>query len=264
MKAELRLIVRLFALAVMGAVRVPAADEPSAKAPHPLEGSWRWNFTMPDGTTVRPKLVLAVQDGKVTGTTSFRMDSETPITNAVLKGDEVSFQVIRERDGQQIVTTYSGKWDATSIKGKVESNWAGEKQSYAWDAKRAHFGVEGTWRWTGSFGGRGPGGGGGGRGGGRGRGFQAQVDLEQDGETVTGSMPGFGFGGGPRRIEIKNGVFTNGVVYFEVERNRFGSDEKVISYYEGKQKGDTIKGTIATTNFDGDEVEYEWNAKRAD
>ena len=166
MKANLRSVFFTLALAGLGAARLLAADEEPAKAPHPLEGSWRWNFTMPDGTTVRPKLILAVQEGKVTGTTSFRPDSESPITNAVIKGDELSFQVIRDRDGQQIVTTYTGKWDAKSIKGKVESNWAGEKQSYDWEAKRAHFGVEGTWRWTADFGRGGGGGGGGGSGGG--------------------------------------------------------------------------------------------------
>jgi len=175
---------------------------------------------------------------------------------AIVNGDQLRFDVIRDRDGQQIVTTYSGKWDTNSIKGKVESNWAGEKQTFDWTAQRAHMGVEGTWKWNRSFG-RG--------GGGRGRGFQERVELEQHGELLTGFMPGFAFGGRQApKIEIKNGVFTNGVVYFEVERQRFGSDEKITSYYEGKQHSDTIKGFISTTNFDGEEVEYDWEAKRAD
>src|SRR2546421_4633313 len=161
---------------------VLAAEDEDAKSTHPLDGSWRWNFTMPDGTTIRPKLVLAVKDGKLTGTTSFRAGTEAPITNAVLNGDQLRFDVIRDRDGQQILTTYSGKWDTNAIKGKVESNWAGKKEAFDWVAQRAHLGVEGTWKWNRSFGG----------GGGR-RGFQERVELEQNGEVLTGTMPGFGF-----------------------------------------------------------------------
>lgn len=225
-----------------------AADAPPPKPPHALDGSWRWTFTMPDGTTARPKLVLSVEDGKLTGTTSFRSDTEMPITNAVLKGDQLSFQVIRERDGQPIVTTYTGKWDSNAIKGKIQSNWAGKTQSYDWEALRGHHGVEGTWRWMVRFG--------------RGE-FPVRVELEQSGETVTGSMPA---GGGRTRQKtpIQNGVFTNGVVYFEIERNRFGSDEKFITMYEGLQTGDTLTGWTSYTNFDGELTEDPWKAKRVD
>lgn len=252
----------LFGLSVLLAIPLLAAEDEDAKTAHPLDGSWRWNFAMPDGTTVRPKLTLAVKDGKLTGTTSFRAGTEAHITNAVLNGDQLRFDVIRDRDGQQIITTYSGKWDTNSIKGKVESNWAGEKQTFDWTAQRAHIGIEGTWRWNRSFGRGGGGGGGGGRGG---RGFQERVELEQHGELITGSMPGFSFGGRQApKLEIQNGVFTNGVVYFEVERQRFGSDEKTTTYYEGKVHGDTIKGFIESTDFEGNPVENDWEAKRTD
>src|SRR5262249_29165079 len=137
------------------ALSAPAAseDEP-AKRTHPLDGSWRWNFTMPDGSASRPKLTLAFENGKLTGSITFRPGTETRITNAVIDGDQIRFQVVRQRDGQVVVTSYSGKWTDQLIKGSIESNWAGEKQTYAWEAKRGHVGVEGTWRWQSSFGGR--------------------------------------------------------------------------------------------------------------
>src|SRR5689334_4981102 len=126
--------------------------EKTEKIPHPLDGSWRWNFTMPDGTTARPKLQLSVENGKVTGVTSFRSETENHITNALLNGDQLRFQVIRVRDGQPIITTYSGRWDTNKIVGTIESDWSGQKQSYPWEALRGHHGVEGTWRWTVRFG----------------------------------------------------------------------------------------------------------------
>src|SRR4051812_39430093 len=66
-----------------------AAEEEAEKPVHPLDGAWRWSFTMPDGTASRPKVVLAVKQGSLTGIASFRPGTETPITNAVLKGDQL-------------------------------------------------------------------------------------------------------------------------------------------------------------------------------
>src|SRR5262249_17537278 len=100
-----------------------------------IEGTWRWQFPMPDGSVANPALKLALTDGKLTGTSSFRGGSETPITNAVLKGNEIYFQVVRDRDGHEVVTTYTGKWADKMIKGKIQSNWSGEAQTYDWDAE---------------------------------------------------------------------------------------------------------------------------------
>lgn len=230
--------------------RAADADEEVSKPTHSIEGCWRWNFTMPDGATTRPKLILAMRNGKLTGTTSFRPGSETSITNAVLSGDELSFQVIRRREDQDIVTTYRGKWSGQEIQGKIESNWAGESQTFDWTAQRAHLGVEGTWQWTNFFGGFG------GRGG---RGFVMLVALDQSGEILTGSMPGFR---GGRRTEIKNGTMKHGELYFETERTF--EETTFVTKYSGKQTGDMIKGTIESTTLDGEERKTDWVAKRVD
>ena len=124
------------------------AAEADAKTAPTLEGTWRWTFTMPDGTTTRPKLKFKVEEGQLSGTTSFRAGTEAPVTNILVNGDQLSFQVIRRRNGEDVLTTYSGKWSEKTIKGKIESNWAGEKEAFDWIAERAHVGVEGVWRWT--------------------------------------------------------------------------------------------------------------------
>jgi hypothetical protein len=228
----------------VGISQIFAAEGTNSRSVHPLEGSWRWNFTMPDGSTSRPKLVLAVEQDKLSGSIRFRPTTETRITNAALNGNQIRFQVVRQRDGRPIVTTYSGKWTDQVIKGTMESNWAGEKQSYDWEARRGHIGVEGTWRWEVSFGG--------------GRPFSMRVDLEQDGEIVTGSMPGFR---GGRKTEIKNGSFKAGEIYFETERGE--EENKTVTVYRGKVIGDTIEG-IRETTADGEVRESDWFAKRSD
>ena len=259
---------RFFLTLVVGAVcagaiclqRVQSADAEALRKAPILEGTWRWTFTMPDGTTNRPKLRFSVEDGQLTGSTSFRAGTETPVTNLLVNGDQVGFQVIRRRSDRDVVTTYSGKWSDQSIKGKIESDWDGEKQTFDWEAIRAHHGVEGIWRWTNSFFG---GGGGGGRGpgargpGGRGRGFDSRVELEQDGDRVTGKTISRG---GPS-VTITNGVFTNGVIYFEIERVFF--ETRSVTRHLGRQSGDTIKGTMES-EVNGEERVIDWEAMRVD
>jgi hypothetical protein len=236
------------------------AAEGDTKTAPTLEGTWRWTFTMPDGSTNRPKLKFTVEDGQLSGTTSFRAGTEAPVTNILVNGDQLSFQVVRQRNGESIVTSYAGKWSERTIKGKIESNWAGEKQSYDWEAARAHVGVEGVWRWTNSFfSGRGFGGRGGTRGGGgRGRGFESRVELEQEGERLAGKTVGSRFG---RPTPISNGSITNNEVYFEIERT-FG-EIKSLTKYRGKQSGDTITGTMES-EIEGEDRVIDWEATRED
>jgi hypothetical protein len=250
---------------IAGALTLPrgeSADAPDLKKAPTLEGTWRWNFVMPDGTTNRPKLRFTVDEGQLTGKTSFRSGTETPVTNLTVNGDQIQFQVVRRRADRDVVTTYSGKWNDQSIKGKVESDWAGEKQAFDWEATRAHHGVEGVWRWTNSFfsfGNRGGGGGGNRGSGGRGRGFDSRVELEQEGERITGKT--LSTRGPSGSVAITNGVFTNGVIYFEIERTIF--ETRSLTKHLGKVTGDTIKGTMES-EVNGEDREIDWEATRVD
>ena len=194
MKPTWNLALRLLVMAALSSPRLlrGAEEEPTAAPPagSAIDGTWRWTFTMPDGTTSPIKLALETADGHLTGSTSFRAGTEATITNAVLNGDQLRFQVLRRRGEREIVTTYSGTWNRNQIVGTVESNWTGEIQRYPWTAIRPHEGVEGTWKWAVSV---------------RGRKFEARVKLEQDGELLTGTVPGAGRGG--RRVHISNGSF---------------------------------------------------------
>jgi len=248
-KSGIKILVVAHAMMVAAGHIGRAADQGRQTAAE-VVGTWRWNFVMPDGSTNRPKLILTLENGQLIGTNSYRPGTEAPITNAVLKGEELRFQVVRKRDDEEIVTTYSGKWSTNAIKGKIESNWAGTKQIFDWEAQRANIGIEGVWRWTNSFFAR-PGGRGGGRG------FETRVELEQNGEKVTGkTVSRFG-----PPTPILNGSITNGVVSFEIER-AFG-DAKFVTKYRGQQTGNTIKGTMELETSDYVR-EGEWEAKRVD
>src|SRR5262245_7461559 len=117
---------------VMAWALYATAAEDAAKSP--LDGTWLWNFTMPDGAHVTPRVKFRMKDGELTGTSRFRPGAEAPLTNIVFQNGQVSFDVVREYFGERVVTHYSGKLEGTEIKGKITSN-SGEKQIYDWDAK---------------------------------------------------------------------------------------------------------------------------------
>jgi hypothetical protein len=251
-----RILLVLVALALLPGVARGANAKTS-----PLDGTWRWEFTMPDSGVIKPTLKIKTEDdGDLIGTARFRAGSSTPVKNLKLQGDQVSFEVVRERDGEKHVTRYAGTLQGNKIKGKVISNWTGQEESYDWEALR-FYDVEGTWKWRFSFGTNAPGtqGGSGGRrgGGGGGRG-EANLNLKrEEGEKLSGKL---NTGRGDQNI--KHGLFKEGDVSFQVERER-SNGEKSTNYYWGKFSGDTIAGKF-TSDFSGTVRTNEWKAARAD
>jgi len=73
----------------------------------------------------------------LTGTVN-KSTSTTTITNGVVKGDEVSFQTVREGKAGKTTTTYSGKLSGDTIKGKIETDVDRAKfhADSEWEAKR--------------------------------------------------------------------------------------------------------------------------------
>jgi hypothetical protein len=87
-------------------------------------------------------LKLKLEGEKVTGTltTPGRQGgdpTETKIEDGKIKGDEVSFSVTREFNGNKMTSKYNGKVTADSIKGKTEFERNGETQSRDWEAKKS-------------------------------------------------------------------------------------------------------------------------------
>jgi hypothetical protein len=163
------------------------------------------------------------------------------ITNGAVNGDEFHFDVVRRYNDTAVTTRYTGRRDGDVIRGKVESNWTGEPQSYPWEARRLA-GIDGTWKWFSFFGERR---------------FESKITLSLEGDKLTGLMPGRD----GRSTAITNSSFKDGEIYFEVERSR--GDFKFFQKYQGKLDGDSIKGTIETS-FGGNPRTVDWDARRED
>lgn len=97
-------------------------------------GTWKWTVTRGDqkfDMTLKLKL-----DGKKLTGAMVRNDQETPIQDGAFKAGQVSFKVVREREGRKMDARYTGKVTEDTIKGKVEFEREGQTQSRDWEAKR--------------------------------------------------------------------------------------------------------------------------------
>ena len=117
-------------LVLTAAVTVSAADKKADPT-----GTWKWSFAGQNGQTRETTMKLKLDGDKLTGTISGR-GGDTAIEDAKLAGDEVSFKVTREFNGNKVTTKYNGKLSGDSIKGKTESERDGQPRSRDWEAKR--------------------------------------------------------------------------------------------------------------------------------
>ena len=241
-----------------------AKDQPAAKATPPaidVAGTWKWSVSGQDGQATESILKLEQKEGKLAGTLT-RRGNDTAITDAKLIGEDLSFSIVRERDGQKSVSKYTGKVSGDIIKGKMERTAGDQSQTRDWEAKRektaaattaapapapapaaaaATATATGTWKWSMAR----P----------NGETIERSVKLKQDGEKLTGASV---FNNDETPIEA--GQIKDGEVSFQV--TRVFNDNKVVMKYRGKLNGDSIKGKIEGT-FGGQDRSFDWDAKRA-
>lgn len=124
-----------------------------------VTGTWTWTQQGGRGggqggnanaTPRKSTLKLKADGDKLTGTLSqpafgrggqggaAPAPRETEISDGKIKGDEISFTVKRENNGNQFVTKYNGKLEGDTIKGKIEmpGRNGGDPVSRDWEAKR--------------------------------------------------------------------------------------------------------------------------------
>src|SRR4051812_37691426 len=93
-----RLMVGAVVVLVAGLATARAEDKDKDKAK--VTGTWKWSVTR-NGQTRETTLKLKLDGGKLTGAIVGRDNKETAIEDASYKDGQVSFKVVRERDGQK-------------------------------------------------------------------------------------------------------------------------------------------------------------------
>jgi hypothetical protein len=130
-------LIRVVACAILALGAVAQAQDKKADP----TGTWTWSTPGRNGGPDRKStLKLKLEGEKVTGTLSAPgrggQSSDVEISDGKLKGDEISFSVTREFQGNKVTAKYNGKVTGDSIKGKMETDRNGQTQSRDWEAKR--------------------------------------------------------------------------------------------------------------------------------
>jgi len=223
-------------------------NSPLFAADHNLAGTWKASFTTQNGQAIESTLKLKQDGDKLSGVVIGRNGNETPLEDIDLAGDQVSFKLTRERNGEKVTTKVAAKVTGDELKGKLESNYGGENHTLDWQAKReketadtapASTGVTGNWHYSINLGGND---------------LDLLLSLKQEGDKVTGKVSVADI-----ELPISEGKITGNAISFTVAVDR--DDMKFTSKYKGTVAGDTIKGKIHSDR-DGQDREYDWNATR--
>ena len=133
-------LVKLVACAVLAlgaAVQSQAADSKADPT-----GTWTWTTPGRNGGPDRKSTLKLKLDGdKVTGTVTSPgrqggQAQDTAIEDGKLKGEELSFSVTREVNGNKFTAKYSGKLAGDTIKGKSESQRDNQPVTRDWVARK--------------------------------------------------------------------------------------------------------------------------------
>jgi hypothetical protein len=94
-----------------------------------ITGAWKAEMPGRDGQT-REVTFNFKQDGdKLTGTTSGR-GGEIPISDGKISGDEISFTVVREIQGDQVKMLYKGKISGAEIQFKMQREGSDREREF--------------------------------------------------------------------------------------------------------------------------------------
>lgn len=115
-------------------------------------GKWTWTTEGRQGGMRTNSITLKLEGDKLTGTIAgvrrggggggagggagAAAVQETPIEEAKIKGDEITFQVTREFNGNKMVSKYTAKIAGDTLKGKWTVDRNGEAMEREFEAKR--------------------------------------------------------------------------------------------------------------------------------
>jgi hypothetical protein len=100
-----------------------------------VTGKWTAQVPGRDGQMRETVFNFKVDGEKLSGTISGGQGGETPIADGVIKGDDISFNVVMSRGGNQMKMTYKGKVAGDEM--KLTRTREGSDQTQEIVAKRA-------------------------------------------------------------------------------------------------------------------------------
>jgi hypothetical protein len=89
-----------------------------------VAGTWKLKVPVKNGPTFEPTVKFTQTGGAVTGTYTGEQ-GETPVADGLVLGDELTFEVNKQKDGKSYKLRYQGKVDGDKVKGAVDYNFDG-------------------------------------------------------------------------------------------------------------------------------------------
>ncbi len=135
-----RLSVRSF-LKVLGLAALTLTAVSQAQAAD-ASGTWTWSTAGRNGGAERKFTLKLKEEGtKLTGTLSTPgrggQARDVQIEEGKVTGDQISFTITREFNGNKFVQKYTGKISGDTLKGNIEMERNGNTRKIDWEAKRA-------------------------------------------------------------------------------------------------------------------------------
>jgi hypothetical protein len=125
----------------MKSVRVMVAMSLAAVCLWAADATGKWTAEMqgPGGNTRTVTMNLKADASKLTGTVTGGRGGEAEISDGKVDGNDLSFSVVREFNGNKVTSTYKGKLDGDVIhfNMKMEGGPMGNMPERQFDAKRA-------------------------------------------------------------------------------------------------------------------------------
>jgi hypothetical protein len=116
---------RFLILMALSAMAAFAAD---------VAGTWKASVETPNGN-FENTFVFKVDGAKLTGTSANEMMGETPISDGKVDGDDVSFNIVLNRDGNEFKLAYKGKVTGKDM--KLTVTLPGGDRTFEMTAKKA-------------------------------------------------------------------------------------------------------------------------------
>lgn len=102
-----------------------------------ITGKWKGELEAPDGQKVTNTFTFKVDGEKLTGSVhSSRSNSDAPIEDGMLKGDDLSFTLTRTLEGETMKLRYKGKVKGDEIALTVAGDVGGQTFEMQITAKR--------------------------------------------------------------------------------------------------------------------------------
>jgi len=132
----------LFAKLTVGALLLATAAAYAGANTSSPAGTWIWTTPGRNGGPDRTNtLTLKVENSNVTGKISAPgrggRQTSTDISDAKVTDGTLTFNVVRERNGNSMTNKFSGKIEGDTITGKMEFTRNGDTQSRDWTATRS-------------------------------------------------------------------------------------------------------------------------------